>query len=157
MTIPQDFKEFIGLLKKHNVRYLIVGGYAVGFYSRPKYTEDIDIWVDCNESNAIKVLNVLREFGFGELDISVEDLSNPNMVFQLGYAPLRIDIMTGVSGLNFKESLSKSLSTKYFGIDVNIISLEDLIKNKKESGRKKDLYDIDWLEQYSQQDKSSMI
>ena len=153
MTIPQDFREFLELLNKHKVRYLIVGGYAVGFYSRPKYTEDIDIWVESANSNAEKLIVVLKEFGFGELDISTEDLTNTNMVFQLGYAPLRIDIMTGVSGLSFVDCFSRSVSTKYFGLDVNMIALQDLITNKKASGRKKDLSDLDWIEQYSKKSK----
>jgi len=149
MTIPQDFREFLELLNEHKVRYLIVGGYAVGFHSRPKFTEDIDIWVECEEFNAKKLISVLQEFGFGDLDISIEDLTNPEMVIQLGRAPLRIDIMTGVSGLKFADCFPRGVPTKYFGLDVKIIAINDLITNKKASGRKKDILDIEWIKQYS--------
>ncbi|MBW2005584.1 MAG: nucleotidyltransferase [Deltaproteobacteria bacterium] len=149
MKLPEDFKEFIELLNKHNVRYLIIGGYAISFYSRPKFTNDMDIWVDPTTENAKKVLQVLQDFGFGSLDITIADLTNPDTVIQLGYEPLRIDILTSISGINFREAFQERQKGKYFGVDVYLISLPHLRKNKRASGREKDIEDLKWLDKYS--------
>lgn len=149
MTLPEDFKEFIELLNARQVNYLIVGGYAVGFHSRPKFTQDIDFWIENSEENARKILSVLKDFGFGELDVTINDLTNPDMVIQLGYAPLRIDIITDLSGLNFSEAYSRKVKGNYLGVDTYFISIEDLIRNKEIAGRDKDLLDVKWIKQYS--------
>lgn len=148
MNLPEDFKEFIELLNAHKVNYLIVGGYAVGFHSRPKFTNDLDIWVDNSPENAGKVLNVLKVFGFEELDIRIEDLTSPDRVIQLGYAPLRIDIMMSVSGLNFNEAYQNRVKGKYLGVEAHFASIDDILQNKKSSGRTKDLEDINWIRKY---------
>jgi len=149
MTLPEDFKEFIELLNARQVNYLIVGGYAVGFHSRPKFTQDIDFWIENSEENARKILSVLKDFGFGELDVTINDLTNPDMVIQLGYAPLRIDIITDLSGLNFSEAYARKAKGNYLGVDTYFISIEDLIRNKEIAGRDKDLLDVKWIKQYS--------
>lgn len=149
MKLPEDFKEFIELLNVHQVKYLIVGGYAVGFHSRPKFTQDLDIWLEPSEQNAERVLKVLRDFGFGELEITVEDLTNPDRIIQLGYAPLRIDIITSLSGLDFSKAFQTKVEGQYLGVKAHFISIGDLIRNKEASGRKKDLDDIDWIKKYS--------
>src|SRR3990172_1521435 len=149
MEIPQDFKEFIELLNEHNVRYWIVGGYAVGFHSRPKFTQDLDIWIDNSEENARHFLTVLQEFGFGELDVTQHDLTNPDIVLQLGYTPLRIDIMTSVSGLEFADAYERKVEGKYLGVETYFISTNDLIENKKASGRKKAREDLEWIRKYA--------
>lgn len=149
MKLPEDFKEFIELLNAYEVRYLIVGGYAVGFHSRPKFTHDLDIWIENSEGNARLVLAVLKDFGFGDLEITVIDLTNPDRIIQLGYAPLRIDIITSVSGLDFSAAFQEKVEGKYLGVSANFISIKDLLKNKKSSGRKQDLEDIDWIKKYS--------
>lgn len=148
MNIPDDFKEFIELLNDNNVRYLIVGGYAVGFHSRPKFTNDIDIWVDNSASNAIKIFEVLKDFGFEHLDISQDDLTNPDTVIQLGIAPIRIDLITGLA-IDFDLAYKHKSIGQYFGIDANFISRDHLIQTKKHAGRKKDLNDIEWILKYS--------
>ena len=150
MNIPEDFKEFIALLNAYEVRYLIVGGYAVGFHSRPKFTQDIDIWIDNSEKNALKIKDVLKEFGFGSLDITIKDLTSSDKVIQLGNAPLRIDLMTSISGISFRSAYKNRAKGKYFDIDANFISLSDLIVNKKSSKREKDLEDLRWIEKYIQ-------
>lgn len=149
MALPEDFKEFIELLNARQVNYLIVGGYAVGFHSRPKFTQDIDFWIENSEENARKILSVLKDFGFGELDVTINDLTNPDMVIQLGYAPLRIDIITDLSGLNFSEAYARKVKGNYLGVDTYFISIEDLIRNKEIAGRDKDLLDVKWIKQYS--------
>lgn len=148
MNLPEDFREFIELLNAHKVNYLIVGGYAVGFHSRPKFTNDLDIWVDNSPGNAEKVLNVLKGFGFEQLDIRIEDLTSPDRVIQLGYAPLRIDIMMSVSGLNFKEAYQNRVTGRYLGVEAHFASIDDILQNKKSSGRTKDLEDINWIRKY---------
>ena len=149
MKLPEDFKDFIKLLNDQQVNYLIVGGYAVGFHSRPKFTQDLDIWIENSEENARRVQSVLRDFGFGDLEITEKDLTNPDIVVQLGYAPLRIDLMTGVSGLSFSEAFQEKVKGHYFGIATYFVSVSDLIKNKKASGRDKDIQDIKWIQKYS--------
>ncbi len=149
MTLPEDFKEFIELLNAYQVNYLIVGGYAVGFHSRPKFTQDLDVWIERSQANAKKVLSVLNDFGFGELDITINDLANPDMIIQLGNAPLRIDLITELSGLSFSEAYSQKVKGNYLGVDTYFISQEDLIKNKSTAGREKDLEDIKWIKKYS--------
>ena len=149
MNIPQDFKEFLELLNANNVHYLIVGGYAVSYYSRPKFTNDIDVWLENSENNAEKTLKVLKEFGFGDLDISKTDLLNPNRIIQLGYAPIRIDLLMGIKEIKFAEAYPSRTQGEYLGIKADFISLKDLIKNKKACGREKDLQDLKWIKKYS--------
>ena len=149
MNIPEDYKEFVALLNDRDVKYLVIGGYAVGFHSKPKFTNDMDIWIENSRVNALRVLRVLEEFGFGDLDISVDDLTDPDKVVQLGYAPVRIDIIMGLSGLDFSKAFADKVTGSYLGVETNFISRDHLLLSKKLAGRKKDLADIDWIEQYS--------
>ncbi|HNR69618.1 MAG TPA: nucleotidyltransferase [bacterium] len=149
MNIPNDFKEFIELLNAEQVRYLIVGGYAVGFHSRPKFTNDMDIWIDHSSENAQKMIAVLQSFGFAGLDLSAEDFSDPDKVIQLGVAPIRIDLITGL-GIDFDSAFQQRIEGRYFGVKANFVSREHLIELKKQAGRKKDLDDIDWIHTYSE-------
>ncbi len=148
MKKSEDFKEFIKLLNEHECRYLIVGGYALSFHSKPKFTKDIDFWIDPQPDNAKKIIKVLSDFGFSQLDITIDDLTDPNKVIQLGKEPLRIDLLTSIDGLTFEMAYENRVIGNYFDIKANIISQEDLILNKKSSGRKKDLFDLSWIEQY---------
>ncbi|MER3498287.1 MAG: hypothetical protein C4308_06420 [Chitinophagaceae bacterium] len=141
----KDFVEFIGLLNKNDVQYLIVGGYAVGLHGYPRYTGDLDIWILPQQENATKVLAALRDFGFGSLNISLEDLTKENNVIQLGYPPFRIDLMTSIDGVNFSDCYTNRKEIVIEGLTVNFIGYDDLIKNKKASGRHQDLGDIDNL------------
>jgi hypothetical protein len=125
-----------------------VGGYAVGFHSRPKFTHDIDIWINATVENAKLLIKVLKNFGFENINITADDLSTPNKLIQLGNEPMRIDIMTSVSGLEFDKSFKNCIVASYLDVDANLINIEDLIQNKKASGRKNDLYDIEWIEKY---------
>ncbi len=142
MEIDQDFKEFITLLNKHDVKYLVVGGYAVGAYGFPRYTGDIDFWISANKDNAERIVKALLEFGFGSLDINESDFLKTNFVVQLGYPPNRIDILTGVSGLDFQECWNEKKIIESNGIEINFISLHHLKINKKISGRDKDKLDL---------------
>jgi len=138
----RDFKEFIELLNNHGVEYLLVGGYALGIHGYPRYTGDMDIWVKPEQINAEKVMAVLEAFGFGELDLSTDDFTKLGNVIQLGYPPLRIDLLTQPDGVDFHNSYSQRLDVEYGSLTVHVISLEDFKKNKAASGRPKDLEDL---------------
>jgi len=146
MIINKDFKEFLELLNRNQVKYLIVGGYAVAFHGHPRYTKDIDIWILMEKSNAENILKTLVEFGFSDLEITENDLVSPEVVIQLGYPPNRIDLITEVSGLTFKDCYEKRVIVDVEGVKINFIDLESLKKNKKSSGRHQDLADLESLE-----------
>ncbi len=149
MDVYPDLGEFIKLLKENGVEYLVVGGYAASFHSRPRYTKDIDIWINPNKKNAKKIKKVLREFGFDEIDISIGDLINKEQIIQLGYAPVRIDLLKELSGLTFSEAYRNHTQGTFGKIkDVKYISAEDLIITKTLSGRKQDLLDVEWIKKY---------
>lgn len=143
--LNQDFKEFIQFLNVNRVRYLIVGGYAVAFYGYPRYTKDIDIWIEASPKNAEKVMKALQDFGFGSLELTIEDFSNSHQVIQLGYPPSRIDLLTSVDGIEFEDCYGSRVETKLDGISVDFIDLENLRANKKASGRLQDLADLENL------------
>jgi len=151
VKVSKDFKEFIELLNKNNVNYLLVGGYAVGYHSRPRYTEDIDIWIQPSLENAKKIIHVLNKFGFTGVSVSIEELIQPEKIIQLGLPPQRIDILTSIDGVNFNEAWERRIVDSFGDIPVFIISLKDLIKNKSSSGRTKDLQDIEWIKMYGKE------
>lgn len=142
MELSQDFKEFIQLLNVHKVEYLVVGGYAVAIHGFPRTTGDIDFWVKPSKENAERVVKSLIEFGFGSLDISIDDFIKNDSVVQLGFPPNRIDIMTSVSGLTFDECLKNKKEVEFEGEKINFISLHHLRMNKKSTGRDKDNLDL---------------
>lgn len=145
MVINKDFKEFIELLNNHEVKYLVVGGYAVAFHGHPRYTKDLDVWVWLEEQNAEKIIDVLKDFGFASLQFNREDFLNPDNVIQLGQPPNRIDLLTGLSGVDFKDCYDKKNVITINNLEVNIIDLDSLRRNKKASGRFQDLADLENL------------
>ncbi|MDP2883653.1 MAG: hypothetical protein Q8P51_01345 [Ignavibacteria bacterium] len=145
MEISKDFEEFFELLNRHKARYLIVGGYAFAIHAKPRFTNDIDIFLDAEQSNAQNVLEALKGFGFGEVGITLRDLVSPEQVIQLGFPPLRIDLLTSISSVAFADAWARRVSAKYGEQTVYFISKQDLIANKKGAGRKKDLEDLEEL------------
>jgi len=145
MVLNKDFREFIQLLNEHDVLYLVVGGYAVAFHGYPRYTKDIDIWIWLDKSNAEKMLQVLEDFGFGSLELTADDFLDPDQVIQFGYPPNRIDILTDLKALNFKECYSSKVEVTIEDTTINFIDLENLKKNKKATGRYQDLADLENL------------
>jgi len=141
----QDFKEFVELLNRNNAEYLIVGGYAVGIHGHPRYTGDLDIWLNPNVENAERIVNCVNLFGFRSFNLKVEDFTKLGNIIQLGYPPLRIDLLTEIDGVTFNECYEKRKVVEIDDLQVNFISYEDLILNKMKSGRHKDLDDIDNL------------
>ena len=145
MEIQKDFKELLELLNSHKVEYLIVGGYALAYYGHPRFTGDMDIFVKAEPENARKIILALGEFGFGELDISEDDLICPGNVIQLGYPPVRIDFVTSISGVSWEQANSNKIIDEYGGVTTFIIGKKEFIRNKKALGRHQDLADIETL------------
>jgi hypothetical protein len=142
-----DFREFIELLKKNDVRYLLVGGYAVTIYGHPRNTGDIDIWIDRENENLERLMRALIEFGFGNIGIDKNDFLKKDNVIQLGFPPVRIDILTDLDGLQFESSYNNREVKNFEGIDIAVISLPDLLINKKAIGRHIDLDDIRFFDE----------
>lgn len=146
MVLNQDFKEFIQLLNDHDVKYLVVGGYAVAFHGHPRYTKDIDLWIWLNDKNAKKILEVIKDFGFSSLNLEIDDFLNPENIIQLGYPPNRIDLLADLEGVDFEKCYSSKVESKIDNTKVNFIDLKNLKKNKKATGRHQDLADLENLE-----------
>jgi hypothetical protein len=144
--LGKDFKEFIELLNEHNVRYLVVGGYAVAFHGHPRYTKDIDIWIEMSLENAENILAALKEFGFGPLDLSAEDFLEEDQIIQLSYPPNRIDILTTLTGLEFEDCYDARVEFEIEGLHTHFIDLDNLKKNKLATGRSRDLADAENLQ-----------
>ena len=144
--LNQDFKEFLELLAKHEVRYLLVGGYSVAVYGHPRYTKDLDIWVFADAANATQLLAALEEFGFGSLGLSEDDFTTPGYVVQLGQPPVRIDLLTSVTGVDFEDAWSRRETMSIDGVELLVIALEDLRTNKRALGRHQDLADLENLD-----------
>lgn len=142
MKAEKDFEELLGLFNKYKVRYCIIGAFAVGFHARPRYTKDMDILIEPEIGNGQKIVNALREFGFGSLSISAQDFSHPNKIIQLGYEPVRVDILTSVEGLKFKDIWKNKKIGTYGRKKAFFIGLSELIKAKKLSGREQDKIDL---------------
>jgi hypothetical protein len=134
------------LLNQHNVRYLVVGGYAVAVHGHPRYTKDLDVWIWVTEQNAHNLVNALSEFGFSSLELSVDDFLERGYVIQLGQPPNRIDILTQVDGLEFENCYPAKVILEIDGVTVDFIDLENLKKNKQASGRLQDLADLENLQ-----------
>ena len=145
MEIQQDFEELLALLNEHKVKYLIVGGYALAFHGAPRYTGDLDILVKVDKENADRVLATLVDFGFEQIDISIEDFKQPEMVVQLGVPPVRVDIITSLTAVDWEQAYGGRVPGVYGNVPVDYIGREQFIANKKAVGRKKDLADVEAL------------
>ena len=144
--LSRDFKEFIGLLNAGRVDYLIVGGYALAAHGHPRYTGDLDIWVDRELGNIDRLLAALNAFGFGSVGLSARDFLPDDAVVQLGFPPSRIDLLTGIDGVQFNACFARRLIVQVAGLDLPIIHVEDFKTNKRATGRFKDLADLEALE-----------
>lgn len=141
--LSKDFKEFVSLLKECDAEYMIVGGYAVGIHGYPRFTGDLDIWLNPTPTNAVKVLKAIHEFGFGSFNLTVDDLTKEDNVIQFGQPPLRIDLLTSIDGVHFDSCFANRKEMTFDGLTMNFIGYHDLVKNKKASGRHKDLDDLE--------------
>jgi predicted nucleotidyltransferase len=146
MTIAPDFREFAACLNAYEVRYLIVEGYAVAFHGHPRYTKDLDVWIERTSENVRRLLQALEDFGFGSVGLEETDFLEPEQVVQLGYPPLRIDLLTSVTGVAFEECYDECEALDVEGVHLSFIGLEGLRANKRASGRHQDLADLENLE-----------
>jgi predicted nucleotidyltransferase len=144
--LNKDFKDMIEIFLRKQVRFLLVGGVSINLYGYARTTKDLDLFVEASKENADKILTSLAEFGAPMDDIFAEDFEKEGTVFQIGVDPIRIDIITKISGVEFQDAIKNRKILEIEGIKVPVISLSDLIKNKKASGRLQDLADVERLE-----------
>lgn len=145
MRLNRDFQELLELFAQHDVRYLIVGGWALAAHGHPRYTKDLDVWVWMNPTNASAALAALDDFGFGELGLTADDFVRPDSVIQLGFPPNRIDLLTSPTGVAFEDCWSDRLEIDIDGMPVPFIGLAGLRQNKAASARPQDLVDLETL------------
>ena len=145
MEAQPDFRDLLELFNAHKVEYVIVGGYALAFHGAPRYTGDIDIFVKLTSENAQRILTALDELGFGSVGLMVKDFESPDKVVQLGVPPVRVDIMTSITGVSWEDVFSGCVDGKYGDILVKYIGFDEFISNKRAIGRKKDLSDLEAL------------
>ena len=145
IELPLDFKEFLKLLNEKKVRYLLIGGYAVGYHGYPRATNDMDIWIAIHPDNAERMVAALKEFGFDLPELKKELFLKESTIVRMGIPPMRLEISTEISGVEFEECYGKRVTDTLDGVPVNIIDLHHLKVNKKASGRLKDLADLENL------------
>ena len=145
MRVEKDYEDLLGFLNKNRVRYCIIGAFAFGFHARPRYTKDIDILVEPTVLNARRILKALVDFGFGSLRLSESDFANEGNIIQLGVEPVRIDLLTSLAGLPFKQIWKNKSRGRYGKHEVHFLGREDLIQSKRIADRPKDRVDIDVL------------
>lgn len=144
MQLADDFKEFLSLLNAHQVEYLVVGGYAVAYHGYPRATGDLDLWISSETSNAEKIVDVLRSFGFGVPGLSAE-LILRRKILRMGMPPIRIELMTQIAGVDFADCYSRRVEAHLDGVPAPLINLQDLKRNKGAAGRAKDQNDLENL------------
>lgn len=154
MELNRDFSEFIAFFVERDVKFLVVGGYAVAAHGHPRYTKDLDIWIRVDPSNAANVIRALDDFGFGEVGLGVDDFLAHDVVVQLGREPQRIDLLTFVSGVEFDDAYVNRVLIEMGGITVPVIGRADLRRNKLATGRLRDLADVEDLGLDSAEDDS---
>ena len=145
IKLAKDFKDFLSLCLSHELQFMVIGGYAVVHHSRPRYTGDLDLWVESSPANADRAVAVLRAFGFGGDDINTEMITEERQIIRMGFEPMRLEIFTRIPGVQFAECYARRVFVKIGRIDVPFIGLEDLKTNKRASGRLKDLQDLEEL------------
>ena len=145
MKLPSDFKEFLKLLNANNVEYLLIGGYAVGYYGYPRATADMDIWIAMNSANADKIVASLKAFGFDSPNLSANLFLKEKQIIRLGIPPVRIELATTISGVDFNDCFAKRVIAELDGVKTNLISLNHLKINKKASARHQDIADLEHL------------
>ncbi len=146
LGLPKDFRELLELLNANHFRYLLIGGYAVGYYGYSRFTEDIDFFVAADEDNARRLVLVLSEFGYSDGDLSLELFTRKDSLVIMGVEPMAVDILNYLTDVDFDDAYSRRQTIDDDGLNINIIGYDDLIRNKRAIGRHKDLSDIEYLE-----------
>ncbi|MEK6335521.1 MAG: hypothetical protein AABM67_11270 [Acidobacteriota bacterium] len=145
LELANDYKEFLRLLHAHGVEYLLIGGWAVGYHGYPRATYDLDVWIASTPENAARVVNALVDFGFSAPELSQDLFLQPAQIVRMGVEPVRIEIMTSISGVEFDDCYRERLETTLNEVPVSLINLRHLKTNKEASGRLKDLADFEQL------------
>jgi hypothetical protein len=145
MEVQQDFRDLLALLNAHKAEYIIVGAYALAYHGVPRFTGDMDLFVRPDSKNAQRVIDALNEFGFGSLGLTVKDFTAPDQVVQLGVAPVRVDLVTSLTGVSWEEAAAGQMSGSYGDVPVYYLGKKEFILNKRALGRKKDLADLEAL------------
>jgi hypothetical protein len=145
MDVQPDFSDLLELFNAHGVDYIIVGGYALAFHGAPRTTGDIDLFVGTAPDNALRLLDALGEFGFGSVGLTTKDFETTNQVVQLGVPPVRVDIMTSLTGVSWKEAYKSRVAGTYGDVPVFYLGREQFLSNKRATGRKRDLADLEAL------------
>lgn len=153
IPIPREFREFLRLLNRHRVRYLVVGGYSVVYHGYPRYTGDIDIYVAISPKNARALTAVFRDFGFGDSGIDPAAFQQRGQVIRLGREPMRLEILNEIDGVTFEKCYARRTKARLDKLAINFIGFDDLLSNKRSAGRPKDLADVEVLEKKLQQAK----
>jgi len=146
MNVSSDFRDLLFEFTAARARFLIVGAYAVMHHTEPRYTKDLDVWIEPTRSNALRVRQALERFGAPLANLSVDDLTEPEIVFQIGVEPVRVDLLTSIAGLRFGPAYRRAIVTSYEGVPVRILSLDDILRAKRAAGRPQDLLDAARLE-----------
>ncbi len=146
ITFQKDFREFLSLLAAQRVKFLVVGGYAVGLHGYPRFTGDLDVFVDISPANAARLVQVFRSFGFDVPDLTEAPFLEPNRIVEIGHEPTKIQVMTSISGVTFEEAWSSRTEMELSDLQVPFIGYAELIRNKLASGRAKDAVDAETLE-----------
>jgi len=146
MALSKDSREFLESLNSRGIEYVIVGAHSLAFHGRPRYTGDLDILVLATPENAVKLVDLLKHFGFADSDFQQSDFIQPEQLIQLGRAPNRIDLLTSITGVTTDEALTSKVSAELDGIPVFILSKDALIRNKRAVGRPQDIADLTMLE-----------
>jgi len=145
IELANDYKEFLRLLRAHGVEYLLIGGWAVGYHGYPRATYDLDVWIAIAPANAERVVKALADFGFDVPELSTDLFLKDDSIVRMGVEPVRIELMTSISGVEFDECYRERLETTIKDVPVSLINLHHLKINKKASGRLKDLADLEQL------------
>ena len=145
IEFPRDFKEFLQLLNSKKIEYLVIGGYAVGYHGYPRATGVMDIWIAINDQNATKMVDALKEFGFDPPELKKEIFLKEQKVIRMGVPPMRLEILTSIDGVNFKNCFNSRIVADFGDFKVNFISKDDLLINKRASGRPQDIVDFEKL------------
>ena len=145
MSLSSDYGELFKILNKHGVRYLVIGAYAVIYYTEPRFTKDLDIWVEAREKNATSLYKALKEFGAPLAKIRPRDFTNRKLIYQIGVDPIRIDIMMGLPGVRFNTAWRKRTRSTYGDVPISILGKKELVRSKRRIGRTQDLMDVERL------------
>ena len=145
IKLAADFRDFLSLCLSHEVRFMVIGGYAVVHYSRPRYTGDLNIWIDASLENARRVVKVLHDFGLSGPDVTTDMITGQKQIIRMGFEPMRLELFTRIPALEFGECYERREFVKTGNLTIPLISLEDLKTNKRKSGRPKDLQDLEEL------------